>query len=181
MKWIRLPNGRHVRPRPDQLRMLLTKSSQAVPVNLPVPNPSPRQSELASNPNPVDYSTSNFNPNSLRGCEATVFGAGSVGGGLLERLAIAPMTFTVIDDKKVEKKHLQFGRTVYESAHVGLFKVEALKRRIERDHPAATVIPLPYNVREFPTVEIQSMIRKSLMVILAIDDPQQLMRISDLA
>jgi len=177
----KLPNGGYVRHRPDRLMMHLEKGSQAVPVELPVPIALPPTSDFAGASSPVDYSTPDFDPNNLRGYEVTAFGIGSLGGGLQERLAAAPLTFNVVDDKKVEKKHLQFGRTVYEPAHVGLFKVEALKRRIERDHPATTVIPLPYNVREIPTIEIQSLIRKSLLVILAIDDPESILRISDLA
>lgn len=177
MTWNRLPNGRIIRQRPDRLRLRL-QDTQIVPLeHAPVSNSRKPQGGSSE----VDYSTPDSDPRRLYGRTVTLFGAGSVGGGMLERLASAPLRINLIDDKKVEKKHVQGGRTIYEPGHIGMYKVHAAKLRMQRDHPAATVIPMVYNVREILTSELQALIQESVMLVIAIDDPEQILRISDLA
>jgi molybdopterin/thiamine biosynthesis adenylyltransferase len=64
---------------------------------------------------------------------------------------------------------------------LGLFKVEALKRRIETDCSGALVRPYPCNVSQFTTSDLKALFQRCLIVILAIDDPEQVIRVSDLA
>jgi len=87
----------------------------------------------------------------------------------------------VIDFGKVQSRHTRGGRTIYDSTQVGLKKVDAVKQKIERDFPGAKVNPYHYNVKEIPDTELRTMFSRSLVVILAIDDPAQILRVSDLA
>lgn len=177
--WIKTPNGRCVRKRPSRLELFLKDNEpplatgQDVSFDLETTTPSSAQEP--------DYHTADSDPRKLHGGEVTVLGAGSVGSYLAYFLAVYGLVLNVIDPKKVEYKHVRGGRTAYDSASCGLFKVEALKRKIEADHLGATVRPYPFDVAEITTPDLRDMFERSLVVVLVIDDPVQILRVSDLA
>jgi molybdopterin/thiamine biosynthesis adenylyltransferase len=111
----------------------------------------------------------------------TVLGAGSVGSHLVYSLGPAGLAINVIDAGTVRPRHAQGGRTAYDPTQVGIKKVSALKQKVERAFPGTVVNSLPYNTAEVPDAVFRALFAKSLVVILAIDDPQQIVRISDLA
>lgn len=178
-KWIRMPNGRLVRRRPEKLSLLLAQNEPFVPVTV---GSDYNFDGVAETPDQQHrYNTGTTNNRTLAGCEVTIVGAGSVGGHLASALGAAQLSMNVIDYKRVQFKHTSGNRTIYDPALIGLKKVYALKKKIERDSPGTKTNPYPYNVGEIPDVELKSMFARSLVVVLAIDDPVQIVRISDLA
>jgi len=177
--WIKTPDGRCVRRRPSRLELFLKDNEpplatgQDVSFDLETTAPSSSQEP--------DYHTADFDPRKLHGGEVTIFGAGSVGSYLAWFLAVLGLVLNVIDPKRVEYKHMRGGRTVYDSASVGLFKVEALKRKIEAEHLGTTVRPYPFNAAEITTPDLRDMCERSLAVALAMDDPNEIPRVARLA
>jgi molybdopterin/thiamine biosynthesis adenylyltransferase len=129
----------------------------------------------------ADDSPADFGMQCLSGREIILFGAGSVGSYLAPLLTVADLILHVVDFKRVEDKHLIEGRTTYTVEDLGHYKVEALKRRIEADHPGVQVRSYPCNVAQFTNADLTTMFRRCLIAILAIDDPEQIIRIGDLA
>jgi hypothetical protein len=174
-----MPDGRRVAARPDPLALFLTQ--QPLPRYAPTPvSARPGNSDTESSPR-RDYHTESFDIRKLAGGEVTLFGAGSVGSYVACALAPAGLRINVVDAGTVRARHTLGGRTAYNPAHVGLKKVNALKDKIERDFPGTIVIPLPYHTSEIPDSQIKVMLRRSLVAIVAIDDSEQMLRLSDLA
>lgn len=178
-KWIKMPNGRLIRYVPDTLEMFLAET------DLPAVSMPSIDYAMTGSATPVErhqeqYDTQDFDVRKLGGLEITIFGAGAVGSHVSFFLGPAQLVQNVIDFKKVEHKHTQSGRTIYDPFLTGLKKVDALKRKLEREHVGTTVNPLPYNVVEIPDIELRLMASRSALVVLAIDDPRQILRISDL-
>jgi hypothetical protein len=174
-----MPDGRLIEPRPDPLALFLATHQPALYVT-----PSPMARPRGTNESPSaerDYSTQSFDIRKLAGREVTAIGVGSVGSHLAHTLGPAGLTMNAIDPGIVQSKHTQGGRTTYDPTQVGLRQVQALKEKMERDFPGIVINPLPYNTVEIPDTELKAMFRRSLVVILAIDDPGQIIRISDLA
>ncbi len=128
-----------------------------------------------------DVDTADFDTQCLSGQEIILFGAGSVGSYLAHFLMVARLILHVVDFKRVEDKHLREGRTTYREEDLGRFKVDALKRRIESDYPGVQVRPYPCDVAQFTDADLTAMFRRCLVAIVAIDDPEQLVRVADLA
>jgi molybdopterin/thiamine biosynthesis adenylyltransferase len=174
-----MADGRLVRRQPSRLQLFLKDNEpplatgQDVSFHWEDTTPSSRHEP--------DYHTAESDPRKLTGGEVTILGAGSVGSYLAWFLAVLGLVLNVIDPKRVEYKHVRGGRTAYDSASVGLFKVEALKRKIEADHLGATVRTYPFNVAEITTLDLKDMFERSLVVVVVIDDPEQILRVSDLA
>jgi len=174
------PNGRRLRHTSDKL----AQSLAAIDWNIPAQTADFTRlaPDTASENGPfAHYQTDAFDIRMVAGTIVTVFGAGSVGSYLSQFLGPAQLQQNVVDFKKVELKHTQGGRTIYDHTLIGMKKVDALKRKLERDHVGTTVNPLPYNVAELPNIELVRMFNRSWLVFLAIDDPKQILRISDLA
>lgn len=181
---IKMPDGRFIRPSEDPLAQFLAQQQAYVNVHAPpppasasVPAPGGGQSQAAQR----DYSTDSFDIRLLAQREVTVLGAGSVGSHLVAALGPAGLTIHAIDAGTVQSRHTQGGRTAYDPTQVGSKKVHALKQKVERDFPGTTIKALPYHTAEIPDPELTSMFRRSLVVFLAIDDPEQILRIGDLA
>jgi len=179
-RWFKTPDGRSLRRQPSPLEQYLRKNEPPLAASRDIV-PSLSEQPAASADAEPDYRTDDSDPRQTRGCEVTVFGAGSVGSHLVYYMAPGGLTFNVIDCKAVEYKHVRGGRTAYDSTHIGLMKVEALKRKIEAEHLGASVRPYPFDVAELTTLDLRDMLERSWVVILAIDDPEQILRISDLA
>ena len=176
-RYFKMPDGRLAKSRATRLEQYL-RDNQPPPAaagGFTTSRPSSRpyrQSEDGSAD--VDFDR-------LSGYEIVLFGTGSVGSYLAGFLAIVSFILHVVDFKRVEPKHLKNGRTIYTPEDLGLFKVEALKRRIEADHPGTQVRAYPCNVAQFTESDLTALFRRCLVVLLAIDDPEQLVRIADLA
>jgi len=126
------------------------------------------------------YATEDFDIRCLAGLEIIILGAGSVGGYILWALAMAQLIIYLFDSKKVELKHTQSGRTIYDSTQIGQFKVYAAKEKIEKNFIGTTVIPATYNVAEIPDSELIRQFKNSAIAVLVIDDPAQIIRINQL-
>jgi len=177
-KWIKLPDGRSARPGPDTLALFLADHDGVLrrPASpLPV-----QTSGSRSGARETDYSTESFDMSLLAGREITVFGAGSVGSHAVHALGPARLRINSVDAGAVHPRHTQGGRTAYNPTHIGLKKVDALKQRIERDFPGTVINPLPYHTTEIPDTQIKATVAESLVVVLAIDDPSEILRISDI-
>lgn len=178
-KWIKMPDGKMVKRRPDKIALFLADNE---PINSPdiglhyISHDFAQRSDQRQN-----YNTDAKDIGKLAGSELTVVGAGSVGSHLSYALGPAGLSINSIDYKKVQLKHTRSARTVYDRTQIGLKKVYALKQKTERDFPGAKINPYPFNVTEIPDAELRTMFARSLAVILAIDDPTQMLRISDLA
>jgi molybdopterin/thiamine biosynthesis adenylyltransferase len=171
-KHTKLPDGKFAEPRVSKLEQYL-KARALVAANAPI---APRTLPRSAGDSPAD-----FGMQCLSGCEIIIFGAGSVGSYLAPFVTVADLILHVVDFKRVEDKHLIEGRTTYTAEDLGQFKVEALKRRIEADHPGTQVRSYPCNVAQFTDADLTAMFRRCLIAILAIDDPEQIIRIGDLA
>jgi hypothetical protein len=180
--WRKMPNGRLLRQTPSQLALWLAECEPLPPAPIVDDDGDHPVGAAAQRPTQSHgYHTESFDIRKLAGREVTAAGIGSVGSHLVQALGPAGLTINVIDPGKVQSKHTTGGRTAYDPTQVGLRKVQALKEKMERDFPGTVVNPLPYNTTEIPDTELTSMFRRSLVVILAIDDPGQIIRISDLA
>jgi len=174
-KYTKLPDGRLAKAQPTRLERYLRQARQ-----LNVGRAS--TSRLVSQPQQLpEEDAADFDLQCLTGCEFILFGAGSVGSYLARFLAVVSMILHVVDFKKVEPKHLHEGRTIYTARDLGLLKVEALKRHIEEDLPGTQVRTYPCDVEQFANSDLVAMFRRCVMAILAIDDPEQMIRVADLA
>ena len=180
-KWIKMPNGKLAKRKPDKLQLYLARNASQAPVNEEAFDFAIEQASFSPSQNQQQYNTNTFDSRKLAGHEITIFGAGSVGSILAYGLGSAQLIINALDSKNVESKHTTGGRTIYTPDQIGLAKVEALKQKLERDFLGTKVNALPYDVGEIPTNELVSMLSRSLVVILAIDDPKQIIRISNLA
>jgi len=178
-KWIKMPDGRLVKPKPDRLASFLAECKPFIPkatgghYTLNDTSQPPSQQQL--------YNSETFDMSKLAGDEVTIYGAGSVGSHLSYALGPAGLSINSIDYKKVQVKHTCGGRTIYDRTLVGLKKVYAIRQKIEHDFPGTKVNPYPYNASEIPDIELKSLSVRSLVIVLAIDDPLQMLRIGDLA
>lgn len=180
-KWIKMPNGKLVKRKPDKLKLYLAQNVPFASINEEVFNFAVEQASFSSEQNQHRYSTNTFDSRKLAGHEFAICGAGSVGSFFAYSLGPAQLIINAIDPKDVEPKHTTSGRTIYGPDQIGLTKVEALKQRLERDFLGTKVNPLPFDVGEIPANELASMFSRSIAVVLVIDDPVQILRISDLA
>ena len=180
-KRIKLPGGRLVTKRPDKLRLLLSENRSLIEAPVYDTGRSAAGSQNQAGSEQRTYDNEAFDIERLVGFEVTILGAGSVGSYLAYFLAAASLILNIIDFKKVEYRHTTGGRTVYKAATAGLYKVNALKQIIEGDRLGATVNPLPYNVAEINDTELKALFARSALVVIAIDDPAQLLRAADLA
>jgi molybdopterin/thiamine biosynthesis adenylyltransferase len=173
----RMPGGGYSRKKPDPLQLLMERHQQS-----PHDSFLPATSKASSGRfEQVQYNTTTFNAQKVAGQRATVFGGGSVGSHLLNFMGPNLLKVNVADCKRVETKHLHTGRTAYGTADVGLRKVDALKRMLERRFPGTQITAFPYDVAELPDSKIKAMLSESKVAVLAIDDPRQILRISDIA
>jgi molybdopterin/thiamine biosynthesis adenylyltransferase len=180
-KPIKMPDGRFARPQIRKLELYLRgRKSQRASAERPV-TPGREQRHTSSSNLRSNYNHGEFDTDRLSGHEIAILGAGSVGSYLAYFMAVAGLVLHIIDFKKVEPKHLRGRRTIYTSDSLGLFKVEALKRKIESDRSGALVRTYPCNVSQFSASDLKAMFQRCLIVILAIDDPEQIVRVSDLA
>jgi hypothetical protein len=127
------------------------------------------------------YHTETFDIRRLTGREVTILGAGSVGGYVAFFLGPAHLVLNIVDLKKVESRHTEAGRTIYDRTQIGLWKVHAAKQKVERDHAGTTVNPYPFDVAEIPDRPLMDLFARSQVVIVAIDDPRQVLRVNDRA
>lgn len=179
-KWIKMPDGRLVKHSLDKLELLISQKepfilAQSISLNNNIIKEQPE------NHNQQIYNTKDFKVQKLAGHQVTIFGAGAVGSYIGYFLSPANLGLSIVDFKDVQLKHVSGGRTIYEHDMVGLKKVYAAKKKIERDYPCTKVHTFPYNISEIPDTELQYMFGSSVIVIIAIDDPKQILRISDLA
>ena|GEM_PF-1893525 len=178
-QWIKTPDGKCMRRQPNKLTLFLQGNAPPPPTIQDIP--ARYMESTASSGQQPDYSTPESDLRRVAGCTVTLFGAGSVGSFWGTSLGAAKLTLNVIDCKRVEYKHVQGGRTAYDSTQIGMMKVDALKQKIEAEHLGASVRPYPFDVSEITTLDLRDMIQSSWLVLLAIDDPVQILRISDLA
>jgi len=117
----------------------------------------------------------------LAGRRVLVFGAGAVGSHEVESLAsAADLIFDVVDHDVVDPKHTRGGRTAYDVSHIGMYKVDALKAKIERDHPESIVNKHVRNIMDFTDMELIELARKADVVLNAADDGKAMFRINAL-
>ena len=176
-----MPNGKLAKRKPDKLQLYLARNASQAAVNEEVFDFAIEQASFLPSQNQQQYNTNTFDSRKFAGHEIALFGTGSVGSILSYSLGPAQLIINALDSKNVESKHTTGGRTIYTPDQIGLAKVEALKQRLERDFLGTKVNPLPYDVGEIPANELVSMLSRSLIAILAIDDPRQIIRISNLA
>ncbi len=179
-EWIKLPNGKIVKRPIHKVSYFFPEIEPSIPsrvMKFETSMPDFRQSV-----NPQDtYNTKSFDIRKLYGSIVTIYGAGAVGSYMSYFLGPAQMVQYVVDVKKVELKRTQSGRTIYDHSLIGLRKVEALKQKVERDHPGTIINTLPYDIAEIPDLELKRLFKLSLLIIFAFDDPEQIKRLSDLA
>jgi molybdopterin/thiamine biosynthesis adenylyltransferase len=159
--------------------MVLNLKADPAPIDLSAFNIEPGLPADTSTSAP-SYATKDFDITRLEGLEILIFGAGSVGSYILWALAMARLIIHLFDSKKVEPKHAQSGRTIYDSTQIGQFKVYAAKEKIEKNFIGTTVFPAAYNVAEIPDIELIERFKKAALVIVVIDDPAQIIRINHL-
>lgn len=171
-RYVKLPDGRFAKLQVSRVEQYL-RTHLPSGANATIPRVTPGHPSLES---PVELDLERVSSQEILLC-----GAGSVGSYLASFLAIASVILHVVDFKRVEEKHLVAGRTTYTRRDLGLPKVEALKRRIQEDHPGTRVRPYPCNVSQFADSDLKAMFQRCLIVVLAIDDPEQIIRVADLA
>ena len=177
--WIKLPNGHLAKRKSSRLVSWLAENEIILSTEIAPYSYTVAGQEQASD---ISLSTSAaaFNASMLYDQPVMFFGAGSVGSHMAYNLGLAQPAIRIVDFKKVEARHTHDGRTIYDPTLINLYKVDALKKKLERDCPGTTVISYPYNVAEIPDVELKVMFAESLLVILAIDDAAQILRIAEL-
>jgi hypothetical protein len=176
-KHIRTPSGCFIRQSIDKWRYHLLTHSDKLPepqaFDFGMDDPS------ISNEMP-SYATKELDIRRLYGKQIVAFGAGSVGGYTVRAIAPAQLVIHLFDSKKVEPKHTQTDRTIYDSTQIGQLKVKAAQYKIESNFIGTKIIPKACDVAEVPDVELISLFKQSAIVILAIDDPVQILRINRL-
>lgn len=175
-KWTHTPSGRSIRHRPDRFKaMLAHRPINEIPLPVYIP-PNVESEEPAS----TVYSTESFDSRAIIGAEVTMLGAGAVGSHCTSLLAPAQLRINCVDDKRVQPRHTQGGRTAYDPSQIGLRKVDALRAKVMHNSPGTTIIPLAYKTSEIPDTELLDMLARSL-VVLAMDDPEEIVRVARLA
>jgi len=149
-KWIRTPTGRSIRHGPDRFKAML---AQRLAHQIPLPIDIPANIESVA-PASAPYSTDLFDSRKIVGAELTLLGAGAVGSHCAGLLGPAQLRMNCMDDKDVQPRHTQGGRTIYDPSQIGLRKVDALQAKVERNSPGATVIPYPYKTSGIPDAEL---------------------------
>ena len=145
-----------------------------MPIDIPESTETPTRASIA-------YSTESFDSRAIVGAEVTMLGVGSVGSHCTSHLAPAQLRINCVDDKEVQPRHTQGGRTIYDPSQIGLRKVDALRAKVERNWPGTTVIPYPYKTSDIPDAELLDIFARSLVVVLAMDDPDEILRVARLA
>jgi len=145
-----------------------------LPIDIPESTETPTRASIA-------YSTESFDSRAIVGAEVTMLGVGSVGSHCTSHLAPAQLRINCVDDKEVQPRHTQGGRTIYDPSQIGLRKVDALRAKVERNWPGTTVIPYPYKTSDIPDAELLDIFARSLVVVLAMDDPDEILRVARLA
>ncbi len=176
-KWIRTPAGRSIRHGPDRFKAML---AQRLAQQIPLPLGMPANTEPVAYPS-APYSTERFNSGTIIGAEVTMLGAGSVASHCAQPLGSAQLRINCIDDKDVRPEHTQGGRTIYDPSQIGLRKVDALRAKVERNSPGATIIPYPYKTSAMSDADLLAIFVRSLVVIVAMDDPEEILRVARLA
>jgi hypothetical protein len=180
--WRKMPNGRFLRQTPSQLALWLAECEPLSPALIVGDQGGPPAGTAVQRPaQSQGYHTESFDIRQLIGREVTAIGAGSVGSHAICSLGPAGLVINVIDVGTVQPKHTAGGRTAYDPTQIGLKKVYALKQKIERDYAGTIVNALPYNTAEIPDPEWKSLFRRSLVVLLIVDDAHEIIRLSDLA
>jgi len=178
-RYIKTPSGGYIPHVPSKLKLDLQVRAKAM---LTLPEQSAPKPQSATDPQAQPtYATDSFDIQILTGQEVICFGAGSVGSHTTLSMAPAKLKIHLIDSKKVEAKHTQAGRTIYDSTQIGQFKVNAAKQKMERNFIGTQIIPMPYDVAELPDAELLRLFALAAIVILVIDDPIQILRINQLA
>jgi len=173
---IRTPTGRNIRHGPDRLKAMLAQRVAEAPPLIDIP-----ESIESPTPASASYATESFDSRAIVGAEVTVLGAGSVGSHCTSLLAPAQLRINCLDDKRVQPRHTQGGRTIYDPSQIGLHKVDALRAKVMHNWPGTTIIPLAYKTSEIPDAELLDMFARSLAVVLAMDDPEEIPRVARLA
>ncbi|MFC1605113.1 ThiF family adenylyltransferase [Planctomycetota bacterium] len=179
-RYIRKPDGGWIRKKPGKLKQFLAESAAWTPMPQEVYDLAARHSSYESTGAEPDYSTDAFDISKLKGYEIVQFGVGSGGGYLLRALGPAQLVCNIIDPGEVEAKHTSGARTIYTHHEIGMSKVEAARYLLERDFPGTKVNPLPFDVAEIPNHALKNLLSPAIIVIIAIDDPEQILRINDI-
>ena len=175
--FVKSPSGLNIRPTVrDKDRALRDRleSHSLMPVTFQ-PGP-PSESGVPA----PSYATADFDMAPLRALEIIGFGAGSVGGHLNWALAPAQVRIHLFDSGRVKPKHTQSARTIYDASQIGQFKVHAAKEKIESSFIGTTIIPVAANVAELPDTDLIQRFRQAAIVLVAIDDADQIVRINRL-
>lgn len=180
-KWTRTPSGKFIRHRPDPLKLYLSQRTQFMPLEMTDITEDLDHSEPTSQGNSTSYNTEIFDSRKLPGSQVTILGNGSVGSHLAQNLGPAQLRLNIIDVKNVEPKHTEGGRTAFDPSQIGVRKVEASRDKIESSFPGTKVTPYPYKTSDIPDTELLQMFAVSFAVVLAIDDPSEILRIARLA
>jgi len=175
-RYTKTPSGKYIQRKPDRLRLYLSQHTAPVPAPwLATAHPEP-QTQQPGTSSDRPYRTDTFDSGKLAGVELTVIGAGSMGSHMARQLGPARALLNVMDDKTVQAKHTEGGRTAYTPDQIGQRKVEALRSIVERDYPGTKVIPYPYKTSDIPDVELQQIFARSSVVVMAMDDPPEILR-----
>jgi hypothetical protein len=179
MKYIimKMPNGKIVRLRPIVDDLL----SEFDDLTLPSIDKATAKGNHEAISEQDDYSTDNFDVRLLAGAPVAFFGAGSVGGYILYFTGHAKLISSIFDCKHVLPKHTRGARTIYDYDLVGLKKVHAAQKKIEHAFPGAIVKPYACNIADLSDDELKHLFANVLVIIIAIDDPEQMLRLSKLA
>jgi molybdopterin/thiamine biosynthesis adenylyltransferase len=178
--YITSPKGTRIKKGYSKLKHFIADQLSSAEVPQHIYDFAARKSTFENSGGQVDYSTADFEMAKLGGFPILQVGAGSGGGHTGKTLDPAGLIYTVIDPKKVEAKHVEEGRTIYTAHEIGMYKVDAFKKILERDNPGTKVNPLPFDLGEIPDHSLKDMIATAALVIIAIDDPVQILRINDL-
>jgi len=179
-KHIKTNYSGRLRKTPGKLKSFLAERVPSAPIPQKIFDLAAVRSSYASIGAEPDYSTETSDHRVVKGYETVQFGAGSGGGYLLRALGLAELVHNLIDPKEVEVKHTIGARTIYTEREIGMLKVDAARYLIERDFPGTKVNPLPYDVAEIPDHTLKNLLSRVLLAIIAIDDPEQILRINDL-
>lgn len=178
-QWIKRPGGTLARQRPDRVALFLAERAPLVRQERP-PVPPLDSGPRHSGQSPT-YRTKAFDMGALHGVQIVHIGAGSLGSHIAYRYGPAGVRANLIDPGTVEPKHVRHARTIYDATQIGQKKVLAAKQKIEREFPGTKVNAYPYNTDEVPDSEFKSMFASSYVVILAFDDPSEILRLAALA
>lgn len=99
-----------------------------------------------------------------------IVGCGSVGSYAAEQLARSGVgTLVLVDPDRVDATNLS--RTSFAVADLGVFKTDAIRRRLLNLHPSMAIDTDATAVGDMSEVELDSLVRRSDVVVAATDDP----------